>query len=397
MPPYLPFIEALGQYIRTADMEVLRAQTTTTAPILAALLPELRLRLSETSASWRLPPEQARLRLYEAIGELLAAIANERPLLLLLLDDLHWADPATLDLLCFIVAHQRAARLMALCAYREGEATHPQALERAFATLHRLRVVSGITPTALFPVDVGCLAQGHLGGALEPAASRFLARQSEGNPFFVEELLRSWIESGLLAPGGLARDGSNGWSVANASGIDLPAGILTTIRQRLIRLPTDTLDVLRIAAIVGRAFDVALLAEITGDAPEILEERLAAASRAQLIRTGPAGTFTFAHDKIRECLYAEVTAARRTRLVELETLIATIPPGSAPIMEALVPMAQNVSRAFPIAHWPCASIPNCCYFVRASLTSSLSVYLARWRHCSANGTLRMRILPLPSR
>jgi ATP/maltotriose-dependent transcriptional regulator MalT len=96
--------------------------------------------------------------------------------------------------------------------------------------------------------------------------------------------------------------------------VELPASILTTIRQRLARLPAATIERLRDAAIIGRTFAVALLAEITSEAPEILEERLLVAAHAHLIRPDQPGAFTFVHDKIRECLYAEVTAARRTRL-----------------------------------------------------------------------------------
>src|SRR6185437_1587264 len=103
MPPYLPFLEALGQHIRAAPPDELRAQTGANASILASLLPELHARLGKLPQTHTLPPEQARLRLYEAIGALLAAISHEQPLLLRL-DDLHWADPATLDLLCYIAA-----------------------------------------------------------------------------------------------------------------------------------------------------------------------------------------------------------------------------------------------------------------------------------------------------
>jgi predicted ATPase len=313
MPPYLPFLEALGSYIRAAAPDELREYTGTNAPILASLLPELHAQLGEIPASFRLAPEQARLRLYEAIGVLLAATASERPLLLLL-DDLHWADPATLDLLSYIAAHQRDIRLMIVGAHREGEAAHPQAFERMNALLHRLRILTVITINALSPGDVAHLAQSYLGGSLDPSASRLLYRQSEGNPFFTEELLRSWIESDYLAPAGPERDGAPGWLMNGAPDVELPSSILTTIRQRLVRLPSATIDLLRIAAIIGRAFDVALLAEVIGHTPETLEERLLIAIQAQLIRPGQRGVFTFAHDKIRECLYTEVTVARRTRL-----------------------------------------------------------------------------------
>src|SRR5215217_7420483 len=97
MPPYLPFLEALGRYIRAAGIATLRAQVGAFSAPLAALLPELAERLGAPPASYPLPTDQARLRLYDAISDFLAAISGQRGLLLLL-DDLQWADPATLDL-----------------------------------------------------------------------------------------------------------------------------------------------------------------------------------------------------------------------------------------------------------------------------------------------------------
>src|SRR5260370_37382860 len=102
MPPYLPFLEALGQHIRTATSHIVREQAGALASVLATILPEFPLAPGELPVSYPLPAEQARLRLYEAVGMFLAAIAVPR-VLVLLLDDLQWADTATLDLLCYVV------------------------------------------------------------------------------------------------------------------------------------------------------------------------------------------------------------------------------------------------------------------------------------------------------
>ena len=101
MPPYLPFLEALGQHVRSAPDAALREQAGPTAPILATLLPELGLRLGSNTSPYVLPPEQARLRLFEAVGRFVEAIGAPNGLVLVL-DDLHWADPATFDLLTYL-------------------------------------------------------------------------------------------------------------------------------------------------------------------------------------------------------------------------------------------------------------------------------------------------------
>src|SRR6266851_195018 len=104
-----------------------------------------------------MPPYQARLRLYEAVGMFLAAIAAPHGLLLLL-DDLQWADTATLDLLCYVARSQPNARLLVLGAYREGEVTHRPAFERALTELNRLRQLTTITPGSLTETDLSTFA-----------------------------------------------------------------------------------------------------------------------------------------------------------------------------------------------------------------------------------------------
>jgi predicted ATPase len=145
MPPYLPFLEALGQHIRTTDPDTIRAQVGAFAPVLATILPELPSRLGQTTASYSLPPEQSRMRLYEAVSSFLGAIAAPGGLVLIL-DDLQWVDPASLDLLCFIARYQQtaqpSARMFVLAAAREGEAAYPDAFERASTELNRLRLLT---------------------------------------------------------------------------------------------------------------------------------------------------------------------------------------------------------------------------------------------------------------
>jgi predicted ATPase len=195
MPPYLPFLEALGQHIRSVSADELRSQAGAMASVLATILPELSLRLGGSASSYPLPPEQARLRLFEAVGLFLNAIATPRPLLLVL-DDLHWSDQASLDLLCHLAQHQPTARLLIVGAYREGEIMHRSAFERALAKLERLRLLTTIFLAPLTAEAVAELAAGDLGAAVDPAVSSLLASQSEGNPFLAEELLRDWLESG---------------------------------------------------------------------------------------------------------------------------------------------------------------------------------------------------------
>src|SRR6266700_3586764 len=307
MPPYLPFLEALGRYIRTTPLNELHKQISVQPQALASILPELAVRVGQLPVSYPSPPEQARLRLYEAVGTFLKAISAPQ-VLVLTIDDLQWADAASLDLLCYIVRQQSHAKLLVLSTCREGELGQNAVLDRAVNELTRQRVLTRVALNPLSAEETEALATSYLGGPLSPNVSLLLQTQSEGNPFFAEEILRCWIETDAL----VQRKGQ--WIAVAPLEHTLPPSILGALRQRFARLSTFIIDLLRIAAIIGRTFDVSVLAAVEGQEVESVEEIILEAVRARLVRVEHTGLFTFSHDKIRETLYVEVSASRRRRL-----------------------------------------------------------------------------------
>ena len=305
MPPYLPFLEALGQYIRTAPLARLRKQIGAHAPTLASLFPEITQRLGNLPPAFAIPPEQARFRLYEAIALFLYNVSRSRPVLLVL-DDLQWADAASLDLLAYLVRHQPHARLLILGSVRSGEGMHADFLN-LLAELERLRRVILIELAPLSADEVAELAGLWLGAPLEATAVQLLLARSEGNPFFVEELLRNWQDTGRLVRA------APGWRLDGRVEDEFPASIVRAIEGRLARLPAQTVEYLRSAAILGRQFEIGVLAEALGQDAESLEEDLSPAVQARLIRQDQRG-FAFSHDLIREALYQQVPLTRRRRL-----------------------------------------------------------------------------------
>src|SRR5204863_236891 len=122
------------------------------------------------------------------------------------------------------------------------------------------------------------------------------------------ELIRNWTEVGALV------QENNYWVAVAPLDHVLPPSIVGALRHRFARLSSDIIDLLRVASIIGRVFDVSLLAEVEGQEIEAAEERLLVAARAGLLSADQKGVFTFSHDKIRETLYAEVSTSRRQRL-----------------------------------------------------------------------------------
>jgi DNA-binding CsgD family transcriptional regulator/tetratricopeptide (TPR) repeat protein len=309
MPPYLPLIEALGQHTRDCDRDRLSAQTGQNASTLSVILPELAARLGDVPRSYPLPPEQARLRLFEAVGAFLAEISGTQPLVLLL-DDLQWADSATLELLSYVARSQPRLQLLVMGAYRDDEAPENPALQRALAALSRQRSLTVMRVGPLSQTETADLASWHLGAEVESELVELLYRYAEGNPFFAEELLAGWVDTG-----GVVHQAGR-WGLAGSASQPLPLSIVATVQQRLGRLVPECVDSLRIASVIGRVFPVWLLAAAAGEGADVIEDRLQQTERAQLIEPRQDETFRFRHDLIRESLYREVTATKRRHLHE---------------------------------------------------------------------------------
>ena len=175
MPPFLPFLEALGRYIRTTPQEQVRNQIAAVPQMLVSLLPELSIYLNDLRVSPPLPPEQARFRLFEAIGTFLEVMSAPHALVLIL-DDLHWADSASLDLLCYLARHQSNTHLLLLGAYRESEVDRNPALTRTLTELARQRVLTTVVVSPLSATEIGMFALSRYGGSLSTGYHKYFPR-----------------------------------------------------------------------------------------------------------------------------------------------------------------------------------------------------------------------------
>ena len=306
MPPYLPFVEALGHYLRSAPADRVAAQLGPFPGPLAAILPEVAPLLAAAGETGTVPPEQERFRLFEAVGDLLAGIARTAPLLLTL-DDLHWADASTLDLLVAVARRIGSEPVVVACAYRAGDAGRNPAFGRALADLSRLPAATSLPLSPLGEDAVGALAAALVGAPLVPGGAAVLAGRSGGNPFFAEALVRHW-----LATGQVAREAGGARVVAPPGAV--PTSIRAVLRERLGRLATGEADLLAAAAVLGRSVDPHLLAAATGREPGETEAALLAAVGLHLLRLDPDGGFAFSHDTVREALLADIPPVRRRRL-----------------------------------------------------------------------------------
>ena len=302
--PYQPFVEALRHYVLNVSFGELRAGAREYGSELTRLVPELRRRAPEVPQPVERAPETERYRLFEAVVGLLSEISASVPVLLVL-DDLHWADRPTLLLLRHLARAPDPGRVLVLGAYRATEAPSSGFAE-ALVELRRERLVTQIAVSGLSESETAKLVRIRSGADPSPLFCRALHEQTEGNPFFIEEIVRHLGEAGVQTDTAGTRA---------LQRVGLPEGVRDVITRRLTRLDAQAIEWLRVAAVIGRDFDAALLERVTSlDEDEFLNA-LDEALAAGLVVESPAkpGRYSFSHALIRETLYEGMSAPRRAR------------------------------------------------------------------------------------
>ncbi|HEX2415381.1 MAG TPA: AAA family ATPase, partial [Thermoleophilaceae bacterium] len=305
--PYQPFAEALSDYLQSAAVDA--SDLGAGAGELARLSPRLADRLGVSADPAGDATEGARFRLFEAVVSLLEHGARRGPVLVVL-DDLHWADQATLLLLSHLV-RSPLERVALAGAYRESELSRTQALAGALADLRRDRLVERIPLSGLDQAEVAGLVTTWVGPEAPPELSGAVHEETGGNPFFVEEVLRHLTESGAIR-----REGARWVTRGPVADLGIPEGVKEVIGRRLSRLSESTNRILAAAAVAGRSFSLPLLERVEPLAEDEVLESVEEATAAQLVREEPdrPGSYSFAHPLVHETLYDELSLARRVRL-----------------------------------------------------------------------------------
>ena len=301
---YQLFVEALRQYLLNVPMGELQATTRDYGSELARLIPELRRRAPDLPLPSTVEPETDRYRLFEAVVGVLSSISARAPVLLVL-DDLQWADRPTLLLLRHLARAPDPARLLILGAYRTTEAG-AESFGDALADLKRERLISEIAVGGLSEPETAELVQTWTREPPSLAFAHALHEETEGNPLFIEEIVRHLAEAGVRASEAGARE---------LQRFGLPENVKQVIARRLGRLSAQATEWLRVAAVIGRDFGSDLHERVVGlDEDEYLNALDEALSTGLVVETGSDAGYSFAHALIRETLYEGMSAARRARI-----------------------------------------------------------------------------------
>jgi len=309
--PYQPFVEALRHYVVACPPEELRSRLGATATELAELVPELAQRLPDLPmAPTRDEPERGRHRLYDGFSTFLAKASQASPTVLVL-DDLQLADRPTLLLLRHIVRSPEQSPLLILGTYRETEIVRTHPLAEILADLRRDRAFERVSLQGLDEGDVGALIGAWAGQEMPLALIQAVHELTEGNPFFIEEVLRHLAETGAI----YRRDA--GWTTRlSVDEMGIPEGVRDVIGQRLSRLSEECNSILTIASVIGRQFDLDALERASDLSIDRLLNVLEEAVAARVVDEVPdmVGRYSFSHTLVHETLYGELTTTRRVRL-----------------------------------------------------------------------------------
>ena len=311
--PYGPFVEALSHYVTHASDEALRAHVQALGAELAKIVPALRQRLGELPAPQSADPDTERYLLYNAVVGLLGQVSDDKPLVLVL-DDVQWADKPSLQLLQYVAANTTSQRLLIVGTYRHSELSNPHPLTATLAALRRETGVSRIALSGLDDTGVLAFMEATAGHDLDNDGvelAHALYRETDGNPFFVGEVLRHLAETGVIY-----QDDTGRWAAAaDLEAMAMPDSVRLVIGSRVARLGKAVSRILPLAAVIGREFDLDLLARVAKRTEDELLDLLDSATAVALVREVPSapGRYCFAHALIQHTLSQDLGATRLAR------------------------------------------------------------------------------------
>jgi predicted ATPase/DNA-binding CsgD family transcriptional regulator len=308
--PYAPLIDALRAFLALQPAGLVAEWLGVLGSELVKLLPELSLVVPNLQPSPALDPEAEKRRLFEALLHFLIKFTQERPAhpLLLILEDIHWADETTLDFIHLLARRISAYPLLLLATYRHEEVS--PAFKQLLVQLGRGRMAHEIFLPALGPSDVHIMLQ-TIFEQTQPVRTEFLDAiydLTEGNPFFIEEVLKALVSTGEIFYA------ERGWDRKPMQELHIPPSVQDAVQRRTSQLSGDARQLLTWAAVAGRRFDFVLLQQLSqrdeGELLALMKEVVT----AQLVVEETAERFAFRHALTRQAVYAELLGRERQLL-----------------------------------------------------------------------------------
>jgi DNA-binding winged helix-turn-helix (wHTH) protein/tetratricopeptide (TPR) repeat protein len=298
--PYWPWVQILRGLLESYDAESLSADLSSGAADLVQILPELRDHFPDLPDHRISDPDMGRFRLFDSVAQFLRRAAVPR-VLVLAIDDLHYADSSSMRLLEFLAHELGGTRILLLASYRDAEVDRNHPFAETLAQLARHDLCQRISLDALDPEGVRQLVESLTGSAPTESFLTYIEQKTDGNPYFIRELVRFFeTQPGADWPG--------------AKGLDVPPGLREVVRGRLRGLSDACTEVLAIASVVGADFSAETVTRAGSLGEAEVSAALDDACLAGILTDAGGGRYRFAHTILQQTVYAEQTPGRRTRL-----------------------------------------------------------------------------------
>jgi DNA-binding CsgD family transcriptional regulator/tetratricopeptide (TPR) repeat protein len=341
--PYAPLVDMLRPLVAQGRLDGLLAGSGPQQQLLARLLPELATSLPASLPSGGAESEVDKRRLFAALTDLVLRQIGEGPLLILI-EDLHWSDEATLEFVLYLVRRIAAYPVLLLLSARDS-GTQP-GLAELLSGLDRVPVAAEIRLAPLTRAEVAQLLQAILNQPEQLSAELVDAIHilTEGNPFFAEEICTSLIASGDIFYT------NNRWRRKPLAQIEIPDSVQRVVQRRLDRISRQARELIDLAAVSGRSFDLRVLQELTGHDDALLLVLVKELIAARLLVEESADQFTFRHALTREALYGRLLVRERQALHG--RLLEAIECVHAGALDAH--LEHLAHHAYEAARWPAA-------------------------------------------
>lgn len=313
--PYQPVIELVGQAIEQSPTAMLERLPPVSLAEIASLVPALAARVPDLPTLSAHLPEARQVRLFQAIEQAFDAVAAGAPLLIVV-DDVHWVDDASLQFLHYLARHIVERRMLILLAYRGEEVAADARVAAMLNSLRREAHARSMRLDRLSAAETQALLAATEDPALRrPGLDQWLHRETGGHPFFLISILQSLLDQAVLAADADWEHATEPMLFPSTAAPTLPDALRESVRARIARVPRDTRAILDAAAVLGRRFDFDTLQAVAQvPAPTLLDALDALVSRGLLREEAEVGLYDFSHDKVREAVYLDIGGARRMLL-----------------------------------------------------------------------------------
>jgi class 3 adenylate cyclase/tetratricopeptide (TPR) repeat protein len=307
--PNAPFVEAISDWVRRSPVELVADVLGAEAPVIARAVPAVIDVLPDVGEPLPAPPDAEIARLHDAVGQMLLRLSAKAPVVLIV-DDLHWADDATVGMLRAVSRTARRAPILVIGTYRETDIDRRHPFAEGLAVLQREVEPTRLMLSGLDVADVRALLEGMAEHDVPQELATMLTAETEGNPFFLRETVLHLVDEGQFR----FEDGV--WTVARSiADLGVPAGVRDVIGRRLSRLPEATNRLLSAGALFEVAFPLPIAADVADLGETEALDAIDPALEARIVRaTDVFDEYVFTHALFRHALVEELNPSRQVRM-----------------------------------------------------------------------------------